>query len=171
MDRQLKAELRGDGQVRQQGSGFPAQDRNPPKFNALPMSAASLRRRTRRYSSNPGMNRTPSGAHRGNPRGAQKLLPHSPNRLAHPPRQPVAPPQRGRNPIRSNKEQPDFHRKTISSRRFLLTSRPISYIMLTKKSSWISSHFRVPLWALPGSRLSPTSCPRFSPIFVGRVRS
>src|SRR5712664_3595625 len=37
----------------------------------------------------------------------------------------------GRNP---NKVQPDFHRKTISIRRFLLTSRPISYIMLTRKS-------------------------------------
>ena len=52
-------------------------------------------------------------------------------RLAHPPRQPEEQPREGRNLYRN---QPDFHRKAVRSRRFLLTMRLISYIMLTKKS-------------------------------------
>ena len=39
-----------------------------------------------------------------------------------------------RGAVTASKVQPDFHRKTISIRRFLLTARPISYIMLTTKS-------------------------------------
>jgi len=35
------------------------------------------------------------------------------------------------------KDHADFHRKAIVVRRFLLTLRPISYIMLTKKFRWI----------------------------------
>jgi hypothetical protein len=35
------------------------------------------------------------------------------------------------------KDSADFHRKAVKWHRFLLTARPISYIMLTKKSGWI----------------------------------
>jgi hypothetical protein len=46
-----------------------------------------------------------------------------------------------------NRNQPDFHRKAVRSRRFLLTMRLISYIMLTKKSGC----FRAPSRLLRGA--------------------
>ncbi len=54
--------------------------------------------------------------------------------------------------------------------RFLLTVRPISNIMSTKKSGWVSSCFRPqarPFRAPPSS----TSCRRVSWLFAARVRS
>src|ERR1700694_4138403 len=55
-------------------------------------------------------------------------------------------PREGRNPYRN---QPDFHRKAVRSRRFLLTMRPISYIMLTKKSRLIRASSRLRPGAVP----------------------
>src|SRR6266849_8834078 len=69
-------------------------------------------------------------------------------------------PQQGHN---TYKHQPDFHRKIARSPRFLLTSRPISYIMSTKKSAWVYTTSGPVPPHLPGS--SPSSL-----LLVGRFR-